>query len=136
MFDHHENSWFRFTSGVGWELDSDGGISRAVRGYVRELAQAREYPEKATWAAKKIAFSTAIERACQKDEHMAITRERWDADPFLLGVPGGHIDLQTGDVHPASPNRFIRAGTRRPLLPPAPRHRYGIRPEPRQRAAT
>ena len=117
VFDHDENQWFRFVDAVGWELDADRAIKRAARNYVRGLYLLGKYETSDEKAAKKIGFSTAIERACQADERMAITRQQWDDDPFLLGVPGGHIDLRTGELHSASPSRFIR---RRTAVAPAP----------------
>ena len=32
------------------------------------------------------------------DPRVAVTIDYWDADPWLLGTPGGTVDLQTGEL--------------------------------------
>jgi P4 family phage/plasmid primase-like protien len=110
VFDHTDGKWFAFDPAVGWNKDQTRGISRAVRGFIRDARQ--QWGEEGSKAAAKIAFSTAVERACQSDAHMAVTRDIWDADPFVLGIPGGHVDLRTGATHPADPRAYVlrRAG--------------------------
>ena len=34
---------------------------------------------------------------------MAVTSETWDRDPFLLGTPGGTVDLRTGELREPDP---------------------------------
>ena len=49
----------------------------------------------------------AVERIAKATEAMATPLELWDADPMLLGTPGGVVDLQTGTLRPAQPDDFI-----------------------------
>ena len=39
--------------------------------------------------------------------------EYWDRDPWLLGTPGGTVDLRTGMLRPASPDDGITKVTSR-----------------------
>jgi putative DNA primase/helicase len=49
----------------------------------------------------------AVERFARADRAFAVTSEIWDQDHFLLGTPGGTVDLRTGDVYEARPEDFI-----------------------------
>jgi putative DNA primase/helicase len=52
-------------------------------------------------------MAAAVERFAQADRAFAVTSEIWDQDHFLLGTPGGTVDLRTGDVYEARPEDFI-----------------------------
>jgi hypothetical protein len=42
------------------------------------------------------------------DEHLAITSDRWDTDPWLLGTSEGVLDLRTGRIRDGIPDDYIR----------------------------
>lgn len=44
----------------------------------------------------------AIEKLMRADRRHVVTSEMLDADPWLLGTPGGTVDLKTGKIRPAS----------------------------------
>jgi len=48
-----------------------------------------------------------VERLAQAGEAFAVTHEVWDGDLWLLGTPGGVIDLRTGRMRPARPGDYI-----------------------------
>ncbi len=46
--------------------------------------------------------------------------EQWDADPLLLGTPGGVVDLRTGEFHPGRRDLIVMRTVVDPIpLPPA-----------------
>jgi P4 family phage/plasmid primase-like protien len=115
-FDHDDKRWYAFDPSVGWRRDDDNSITRAVRGFVR---RARKHwgDDKASSAMAHISFTRNVESGCQAEEEFATTRSAWDANPFVLGVPGGSVDLRTGRFQPAiSALRVLR----RTSVAPAP----------------
>jgi putative DNA primase/helicase len=57
-----------------------------------------------------------VERFAQADAAFAVTSAAWDRDPWLLGTPGGTVDLRTGALRPAERADHI---TRRAAVAPA-----------------
>ena len=55
-------------------------------------------------AAGKAGFAAGVERFAQADRAFAVTSDEWDPDPWLLGTPGGTVDLRTGELR-ARPGR-------------------------------
>jgi putative DNA primase/helicase len=53
---------------------------------------------------KTVAAVVALARA---DRRQAATAAQWDADPWLLGTPGGTVDLRTGELLPARQDQYI-----------------------------
>ena len=51
------------------------------------------------------------------DRRIAATAEQWDTHPMLLGVPGGVVDLGTGELKPPDPELYI---TKRTIVAPGP----------------
>ncbi|MFH1885421.1 MAG: phage/plasmid primase, P4 family [Pseudomonadota bacterium] len=48
--------------------------------------------------------------ACGTDS-LGVTGEKWDSDPWLLGVANGVLDLRTGELRPGRPEYFIRTAS-------------------------
>jgi putative DNA primase/helicase len=115
-FDHTGRQWYRYIDGLGWEIDHDGAVSRAARDFVRNARA--QWGEERSKGAGRIAFAGAVQRGAQDDAHMAVTRESWDVDAFVLGVPGGYVDLRTGELHPACSDRLLRTRTSVAPAPP------------------
>ena len=38
---------------------------------------------------------------------IAVSADVWDTDKMLLGVPGGHVILRTGELHAGDPKKYI-----------------------------
>jgi hypothetical protein len=53
---------------------------------------------------KTVAAVVALART---DRRQAATVEQWDANPWLLGTPGGTVDLRTGELMPARQSDYI-----------------------------
>ncbi len=111
---HDAGAWFRWV-GTHWRRDKTGGAFTWARELARELS-ARE-PDKVRYANNKTSFAGGVEKFARGDPTLAVTAEVWDADPFLLGTPGGTVDLRTGLLRPASPSDGI---TKITAVAPAP----------------
>lgn len=118
VYDHTAGRWYRW-DGARWYADMTdwtfGQARRFARGVRAQVGAA------AAGSAGKIAFAAAVERASRSDTRLAVTQDVWDRDPWLLGVPGGFVDLRTGALAPADPARFIsRQAAVAPAAPGTP----------------
>jgi len=73
--------------------------------YARELA--REFSQGANATISKVAFAAGVERFCTADPVFAVTADKWDRDLYLLGTPGGTVELRTGELRPARATDYI-----------------------------
>jgi len=104
-FDHHAGAWYRWT-GSAWAKESTKLAYSWARHTARKLA--RQTMKKQDIAkAGTAAFSAGVERFAQSDRAFAVTSAIWDNDPWLLGTPGGTVDLRTGAMYPARPADHI-----------------------------
>ncbi|MDF2235767.1 phage/plasmid primase, P4 family [Albimonas sp. CAU 1670] len=94
-FDHDAGAWFRW-QGDHWARD----VTRATADHVRALA--REVSEgldaRARVAARKSSFAQGAEKLASVDRRVAVRQDDWNPDPMRLGVPGGEVDLATGEL--------------------------------------
>ena len=58
----------------------------------------RRKPGAGRRVAEKVRFSAAIETGARAMREVATAQEDWDADPWLLGTPGGAVDLRTCEL--------------------------------------
>jgi P4 family phage/plasmid primase-like protien len=79
-----------------------------------KLVQASETLAKALRSAPVVANVISLARSNPKQ---VAGVDQWDADPWLLGTPGGTVDLRTGELRPARPEEHITKQTR---VTPAP----------------
>jgi putative DNA primase/helicase len=107
-FDHDRGKWFQW-NGNGWASNNTGLAFDFARRLCRE-----HRGEKVTMASKKAA--EAVEHMARRDQRLAVTSSIWDHDPYLLGTPGGTLELKTGLLRPANRQDFI---TKRVIVTPA-----------------
>ena len=55
----------------------------------------------------RASVAAAVERFAQADRAFAVTSEQWDRDAWLLGTPGGTLDLRTGMLRPSCQADYI-----------------------------
>lgn len=92
-FDHDRGRWFGWEAKGGrWRMDEVQRAFHWCRVITRDLTSDFEKAEKF----QKRSFAGGVEAFCRADPAHAVTQEVWDRDPFLLGVPGGVVDLRTG----------------------------------------
>lgn len=98
-FDHDAGKWFQW-SHTHWRALS---IPVAFH-YARELGRKLGAGKKQIC---KAAVAGGSERFARADPAHAVTAEIWDKDPWLLGTPGGTLNLKTGKMGKPSPNDHI-----------------------------
>ena len=109
-FDHHAGSWYRWTGQV-WQREETKLAFTWARQICRDLAREQHAEDRAKCMLAKAATAAAVERFAQADRAFAVTSAIWDRDPFLLGTPGGTVDLRTGVLSSARPEDFITKAT-------------------------
>jgi P4 family phage/plasmid primase-like protien len=117
-FDCSEKAWYLFNPADGWEPDAKNRGLNLARKYVSAACLNPAFTQSDIKAAKHIRFARAIFDAGTSDPHMVMTATDWNNNPMVLGVPGGYVDLTTGDLHPVRASDLIR---RRTAVAPAPR---------------
>lgn len=102
---HSTGRWHVWT-GSHWRKEE----SKLAFNWAREICRARAASDPRSTAAKalaKAATAAAVERFAQADRAFAVTADVWDLDPWLLGTPGGTVDLRTGELRPARQSDMI-----------------------------
>lgn len=93
---HTKGAWFRW-DGVRWKIDETGITYQEAREIARELSE--EQAGSARKTIGKTAFASGIERFARHDPLTRVNVEFWNQDPWLLGTPGGVVDLTTGKLN-------------------------------------
>jgi putative DNA primase/helicase len=99
-FCHSAGAWFDFT-GTHWRRDN------TARGFAWARDLCREVNASGLAQLKKMTTATAVERGARADQRLAVTAPTWDRDQWLLGTPGGTVELRTGELRPARANDYI-----------------------------
>lgn len=105
--------WYFWDRGV-WREDQRLEHMTRARAYLREVADASGKEGKPLRRAETVAKVISLARS---NETQAAGVEQWDANPWLLGSPGGTVDLGTGRVRDARPEDYITMTT---AVAPAP----------------
>lgn len=110
-WDNTDKLWFVFENGV-WQPDEPGAAFDMIRDYIKLVREAAlERGDLAPPAMLKIGFASAVERAVRADKAIRVTWRTWDTHPMLLGVPGGVVDLTSGQHIEADPKLYISKRT-------------------------
>lgn len=100
-YDHTIGRWFNW-DGQCWVRDDRRSahfeIGQHLKGASRSSRQRRIESNKTIRGVESIAASHGA---------IALTNDCWDSDPWLLGTPGGTVDLRTGKMMRATPDRLI-----------------------------
>jgi P4 family phage/plasmid primase-like protien len=100
LFCHESGAWFRW-NGIYWQKDK----LRYPLHLMRELCREHN-PDGKTVLGKLVTASGSLKFAAG-DPRMAVTGEIWDSDPWLIGTPGGVVDLRTGVLSSGRPDQHI-----------------------------
>ena len=103
---HHTGSWYQWT-GKAWRREETKLAFTWARHTCRSVVSNLGATEQKAATLAKAAAAAAVERFAQADRAFAVTSAIWDNDPFLLGTPGGTVDLRSGEMRPASQEDFI-----------------------------
>jgi putative DNA primase/helicase len=119
-FLYARSSWLTWSDGF-WRRDEDGAVMRMAKAVVEEMfAEAARIADEAmrnavrkhallSQNANRIAAMVTLART---EVEVVLPIEKLDADPMLLGVANGLVDLRTGTFREARPEDYItkRAG--------------------------
>jgi putative DNA primase/helicase len=103
-FCHTVGSWFVFIE-THWQEDETGEAFQMARLLARQLSETQDSTR--LTGINKTFFTSGIERFAKCDPLVAVTHAYWDADPWLLGTPGGTVDLRTGELRKSNRNDAI-----------------------------
>lgn len=104
-FDHSVGAWFKF-DGARWNRDGTRAALEWAREIGRELsAGARD--DKSRAVIGRAGFAKGVETLARVDQRISVTSDQWDRNPFLLGTPGGTVDLRTGNLREPDPVDLI-----------------------------
>ena len=125
-YDHGRQAWFTF-DGQHWRRDRTGEVDRMARNAVRARQEAALGDKEALrWAAGSESRRRRedLVRLARSEEHVAVTGDEWDGDPWLLGVTNGVLDLRTGLLRQGQPEDFVTKVCPVPFEPDAPCPRW------------
>lgn len=104
LYCHDTGAWFVWQK-TAWIKNGTGLAYHYARLIARDMASNQE--DKVQAIAGRAGFASGVETLSRRDPLFARRAEIWDADPWLLGTPGGTVDLRTGNLRPANPNDHI-----------------------------
>jgi putative DNA primase/helicase len=92
---HTTGAWFIFKI-THWHEDETNEAFQMIRATAREISELQ-----GVTSANKSSFTSGVERFAKGDRQVAVKHDHWDFDPWLLGTPGGAVDLHTGELRDA-----------------------------------
>jgi putative DNA primase/helicase len=104
-YDHSIRRWYVWDR-TRWRREETKLAFRWAHEKARALATTANSPKTAV-VAGRAAFADGVEKLAQAHRTLAVTHDHWDRDAWLLGTPGGTVDLRTGVMRPASRGDFI-----------------------------
>jgi|GEM_PF-768086 len=104
-FDHTKGKWIYWT-GTFWELDETGNSLDLSRQMIRPYTGKKGYRHLG-----KTSVAKSVLTAAASDRRLSTVQQDWNSNPWLLGVPGGYIDLQTGKMIKPNPAKLISQRT-------------------------
>jgi putative DNA primase/helicase len=110
-YDHRRKKWLHW-NGHRWIIDADRYVFRRAKAAARQrlktaasIENEGDRRKECSWAftsEQTYAIKACLEQAIAT-EKLSDTGEGWDADPFLLAVRNGVVDLRTGELRPGTP---------------------------------
>ena len=101
---HSQGKWFHW-NGFYWGINDTSLAFHFARELARQLAENED--DRRRYKIEATSFAGGVERFAKADPKVAVTMKYWNSDPWLLGTPGGTVDLRSGLVRPASPEDGI-----------------------------
>ena len=112
-------SWYEW-QGDGWHKDETAKIDRLAVEVTRQALNWQEAASLTPDGKRKVnskRYAGNLRDIALNDRRIAATVDQWDRDPWLLGVPGGVVDLRLGKLLEADPEQYI---TKRTAVAPEP----------------
>lgn len=126
-YDHRRGRWLIWTASR-WMPDADAQVQRLALAFVRQWQHdALDMPDRAR-REDSVKFTLSLERRDRLTNLLALAKTMtpiahpgtgWDADPYLLAVANGVVDLRTGRLRPGRPEDGVTLQTAVPFDPSA-----------------
>lgn len=119
-YDHRRRRWLVFRPGLWWSEDEDGELRRMAKETARKRLDAANQDTDNDRRTAGIRSALASEAKPKLDAMLELAKaekpvadagDGWDADPWLLGVANGVVDLRTGALRPGRPEDRITKHT-------------------------
>ena len=126
-FDHRRRSWLIW-AGHWWREDDQNLVRRFAKDAAREryggATEIADLDERAREARFAIGSENrqrldAMLRAAESEPPLSDAGDSWDAEPWLLGVANGVLNLRTGSLRPGAAGDRITRHTQIPFDPAA-----------------
>lgn len=98
-YDHDAGAWYCWTA-THWQRDAVGRALDRARIHCLMASQGTEKHQSAATVRHVAELSSRM-------EPLAVDHSAWDADLWLLGTPGGVVDLRTGALRESLPSMLI-----------------------------
>jgi putative DNA primase/helicase len=95
--DEQEVDMVRMEAGADQEQDEERLLKKLIKGVTGRA-----------FALRALSRNTHVLAFACTDERLALTSDRWDTDPWLLGTTDGVLDLRTGLLRNGAPDDYIR----------------------------
>lgn len=109
-YDYSLKEWFQFRPD-GWTADPTGRVVDECRRFLEAQRAQWGLEDKEAMKAAGASFINNTVSLARSDALLATTSAEWDLDLYALGVPGGSVDLRTGEHTPADSNKLMRRRT-------------------------
>jgi putative DNA primase/helicase len=112
-------AWYEWR-GDGWHKDETAKIDRLAVEVTRQALYWQDAMTLTPDAKRRVnskRTAGSVRDLAMSDRRIAATVEQWDRNPWLLGVPGGVVDLKSGKLLEARAEDYI---TKRTSVAPAP----------------
>jgi putative DNA primase/helicase len=109
---HTQGAWFEYSGSIWLKCEVPTAFA-----YARQMARELSGKVKSPGPLQRLKYMSAIETLAARDERLAKSSAMWNRDIWLLGTPGGTVDLRTGKLRMANPADHI---TRSAAVAPAP----------------
>lgn len=112
------NAWFQWDK-IRWRMDDKRRVNHEAKNRVVQvckMADKNELPENQQRSICSREFINSMLCLASSDPYHAMGAGEWDHDDYLLGTPGGTVDLRTGKIRPSDRKDNI---TRRTRVAPA-----------------
>lgn len=126
-YDHRRERWMLWDR-HHWATDRDSAITRLALEFARTYQREAMSLTSQERRQKTLTFAMRLERRhalaslltlAQSLKPIADAGDQWDADPWLLGVPNGLVDLRTGELRDGRREDNITMQTAVPFDPDA-----------------
>ncbi len=131
-FDHKRERWLLYAE-HWWTTDPDGELMRMAKRTARirlrnsaAIGDDEKRKQEVQWALRSESLPRlqAMLTLAHTERQLADPGDNWDADPWLLGVANGVVNLHTGKLRPGAPSDRITLHTDIAFDPSAECPRY------------